>query len=275
MSHPTPTYRAIQVVEPGHLELTELPVRQPEPGHVRIRVEACGVCHSDSVTVEGVMPVAFPRVPGHEVVGRIDAVGQGVSGWAVGQRVGVGFLAGPCGTCGPCRDGDFVNCTSQPLTGVHMDGGYAEMLIARASGLVSIPPELDSADAAPLLCAGLTTFDALRDGGAGPGDLVAVLGIGGLGHLAVQYARSMGFKVAVVARGAEKREVALDLGAHFYIDSLAQNASLELIGLGGARLILATAGDALAMSDVIAGLRAGQWLFSASQDNHLQCRPPR
>jgi propanol-preferring alcohol dehydrogenase len=174
------TYRAVQAVGPGRLELTKKPVQAAGPGQVRIRVEACGVCHSDIATVEGVFPIAWPRVPGHEVVGRIDELGSGVQGWAVGQRVGVGFLGGPCGYCEFCRGGDLVNCRNQEQTGIQHDGGYAEVMIAKASGLVSVPDDLPSAEAAPLLCAGITTFSALRNSPARAGDLVAVLGIGGL-----------------------------------------------------------------------------------------------
>src|SRR5215469_12943630 len=194
------TYRAIQVAKPGEFGAVMKPLVDPGPGQVRIRVDACGVCHSDSGTVEAVFPINWPRVPGHEVVGRIDAVGSGVRGWDVGQRVGVGFLGGPCGYCEFCRNGDLVNCKNQEYTGIHSDGGYAEVMIAKATGLVRIPDDLSSVDAAPLLCAGLTTFNALRNGPAKAGDLVAVLGIGGLGHLAVQYARHMGFEVAAIAR---------------------------------------------------------------------------
>src|SRR6202045_2264258 len=172
------TYKAVEVSAPGTLRAVERPVSEPGAGQVRIRVEACGVCHSDSATVDGLFPIAWPRVPGHEVVGRIDALGSGVQGWAVGQRVGVGFLGGSCGYCGFCRDGDLVNCRNQEYTGIHHDGGYAEVMIAKASGLVSIPDDLSSAVAAPLLCAGLTTFSALRNAPAKAGDLVAVLGIG-------------------------------------------------------------------------------------------------
>src|SRR4029077_18889952 len=180
------TYKAIQVSEPRKLNLVQLPTREPGPGQVRLRVEACGVCHSDAATVEGLFPIDWPRVPGHEVVERIDALGSGVQGWAVGQRVGVGFLGGSCGYCEFCRNGDLVNCRNQEYTGIHHDGGYAEVMIAKASGLVSIPDDLSSVDAAPLLCAGITTFSALRNAPAKAGDLVAVLGIGGLGHLGVQ-----------------------------------------------------------------------------------------
>src|SRR6202045_709991 len=213
------TYKAVEVSAPGTLRAVERPVSEPGAGQVRIRVEACGVCHSDSATVEALFPIHWPRVPGHEVVGRIDALGSGVQGWAVGQRVGVGFLAGFCGYCEFCRNGDLVNCRNQEYTGIHHDGGYAEVMIAKASGLVSIPDDLSSADAAPLLCAGLTTFSALRNAPAKAGDLVAVLGIGGLGHLGVQYARHMGFEVAAIGRGADMAILAKKLGAHHYIDS--------------------------------------------------------
>src|SRR6516165_9045132 len=195
------TYKAIEVQRPGGFSEVSKPLLDPGPGHVRIRVEACGVCHSDSGTVEGVFPIDWPRVPGHEVVGRIDALGSGVQGWAVGQRVGVGFLGGSCGYCEFCRGGDLVNCRNQEYTGIHHDGGYAEVMIARARGLMSITDSMSSADAAPLLCAGLTTFNALRNAPARAGDLVAVLGIGGLGHLGVQYARRMGFEVVAIGRG--------------------------------------------------------------------------
>src|SRR5215469_8166187 len=216
-------YRAIQVAKPGEFEAVMKPLVDPGPGQVRIRVEACGVCHSDSGTVEAVFPIDWPRVPGHEVVGRIDAIGSGVQGWTVGQRVGVGFLGGSCGYCEFCRNGDLVNCRNQEYTGIHHDGGYAEVMIAKASGLVSIPDDLSSVAAAPLLCAGLTTFSALRTAPAKAGDLVAVLGIGGLGHLGVQYARHMGFEVAAISRGVGTAELAKKLGAHHYIDSSASD----------------------------------------------------
>src|SRR5215468_4557379 len=206
-------YRAIQVTKPGKFATVVKPLVDPGPGQVRIRVEACGVCHSDSGTVEALFPINWPRVPGHEVVGRIDALGSNVQGWEISQRVGVGFLGGSCGYCEFCRNGDLVNCKNQEYSGIHRDGGYAEVMIAKASGLVSIPENLSSVDAAPLLCAGLTTFGALRNAPAKAGDLVAVLGIGGLGHLGVQYARHMGFEVAAIARGADKAELAKKLGA--------------------------------------------------------------
>ena len=251
------TYRAIHAVSPGKLELTEKPLLDPNPGHVRIRLEACGVCHSDAVTVEGAFPIEWPRVPGHEAVGRIDMVGAGVEGWKVGQRVGIGFLGGSCGNCGPCRNGDLVNCRNQAFSGVHHDGGYAEVMIAKASGLMSVPDDLSSVDAAPLLCAGLTTFSALRNAPARAGDLVAVLGIGGLGHLELQYARHMGFEVAAIGRGTGKAELARKLGAHHYIDSSAGSAADALLALGGAAVVLTTSSGGRAVSDTIQGLRPG------------------
>ena len=251
------TYRAIEVTRPGEFSEVKRPVQDPAPGQVRIRVEACGVCHSDSGTVDGLFPIVYPRVPGHEVVGRVDALGQGVQGWAVGQRVGVGFLAGSCGYCELCRNGDLVNCRNQEFTGIHHDGGYAEMMIAKASGLVSIPKDLSSADAARLLCAGLTTFSALRNAPARAGDLVAVLGIGGLGHLGVQYARHMGFEVAAIARGADKAELAKKLGAHHFIDSAATDAGAALQALGGAKVILVTASGGKTAAATFKGLRPG------------------
>jgi alcohol dehydrogenase, propanol-preferring len=251
------TYRAVQVVSPGKWELTSKPLVDPPFGHVRIRVEACGVCHSDSATVDGLFPIEWPRVPGHEVVGRIDALGDGVQGWAVGKRVGVGFLGGSCGYCEFCRSGDLVNCRNQEYTGIHRDGGYAEAITAKATGLVSVPDDLSSIDAAPLLCAGLTTFSALRNAPAKAGDLVAVLGIGGLGHLAVQYARHMGFEVAAIARGADKAELAKKLGAHHYIDSATTDPAAALQALGGAKVILITASGGKTVAASFRGLRPG------------------
>ena len=250
------TYRAIEVTKPGQLSLTRKPLREPGAGEVRIRVEACGVCHSDAATVDGLFPIEWPRVPGHEAVGRIDALGAGVLGWTLGQRVGVGFLAGSCSYCTPCRGGDLVNCKNQGYTGVHLDGGYAEVIIAKARGLMSIPEQLSSAQAAPLLCAGLTTFSALRNAPAKAGDLVAVLGIGGLGHLGIQYARHMGFEVAAIARGADKASLAKKLGAHHYIDSGASDPVEQLQALGGAQVILVTASSGSVVSETFKGLRA-------------------
>ncbi len=253
------TYSAIELSGPGKFSEVRKPLLDPGPNQVRIRVEACGVgvCHSDAATVEGLFPIVWPRVPGHEVVGRIDALGSGVQGWAVGQRVGVGFLAGFCGYCEFCRNGDLVNCRNQEYTGIHHDGGYAEVMIAKASGLVSIPDDLSSADAAPLLCAGITTFSALRNAPAKAGDLVAVLGIGGLGHLAVQYARHMGFEVAAIARGTNAAELARKLGAHHYIDSAATDPAAALQALGGAKVILITASGGKTVASTFKGLRPG------------------
>jgi len=251
------TYRAIELSGPGKFSEVRKPLFDPGPNQVRIRVEACGVCHSDSATVDGVFPIDWPRVPGHEVVGRIDALGSGVQGWTVGQRVGVGFLGGSCGYCEFCRNGDLVNCRNQEYTGIHHDGGYAEVMIAKASGLVLIPDDLSSAGAAPLLCAGITTFNALRNAPAKAGDLVAVLGIGGLGHLAVQYARHMGFEVVAIARGTGTAELAKKLGAHHYIDSAEMDPAAALQTLGGAKVILITASGGKTVAATFKGLRPG------------------
>jgi len=250
------SYRVVQATGPGKLALAERPLVEPQAGQVRIRVEACGICHTDVLAVQGVLPNAvFPRVPGHEVVGHIDALGTGVTGWKIGQRVGVGYLAGNCGQCAECRRGQFVQCQRQAITGTTTDGGYAEVMYALPTGLIAVPDELGAIDAAPLLCAGLTTFNALRGSQARAGDLVAVQGIGGLGHLAVQYARHMGFRVAAVARGEGKRELSVRLGAHVYIDSAASDPAQELQKLGGATVILATASNSKSISALFGGLR--------------------
>jgi propanol-preferring alcohol dehydrogenase len=249
------TYRAFEVTGSRKFELVEREVLEPPPGHVRLRVEVCGICHSDVVAVEGMRPdPSSPVVPGHEAVGVIDAVGPGVRTWQVGERVGVGFLNGHCGVCDFCRRGDFVNCQDQPQTGSDVDGGYAQMMIARASGLVRIPETLSSIEVAPLLCAGLTVFSALRQIDGGPGALVAVQGIGGLGHLAVQYADKLGFRVAAIARGTEKAELATQLGADHYIDSAAEDPGEALRRLGRAAAVIATAASGAAMSPLIPGL---------------------
>jgi D-arabinose 1-dehydrogenase-like Zn-dependent alcohol dehydrogenase len=257
------------------MDVVQRPLIDPPTGRVRLRVEACGICHTDSVTMDGLIPgIAYPRVPGHEVVGRIDALGEGVSGWKIGQRVGVGFLGGHCGVCTPCRRGDFVNCTNQPISGVHHDGGYAESMIAIPSGLASIPDDLGSADAAPLLCAGLTTYNALRHSTADPGDVVAVQGIGGLGHLGVQFAARMGFRVAAVARGAEKEPLARELGAHHYIDSQVGDPAAALQALGGAKVILATASDSKSMSALIGGLAPrGRMIVAGAGSSPIEVSP--
>ena len=250
------TMRAIQVpFAKGPLEIVERPIPEPSAGAVRIRVAACGVCHSDSVTRDGLMAgITYPRIPGHEVVGLIDAVGSGVAGWMKGQRVGVGWNGGYCGHCEPCRRGEFFACQNGATTGVTSDGGYAEYMVAPASAVVALPDALDAVEAAPLLCAGVTTFNALRNSGARPGDLVAIHGIGGLGHLGVQFAAKMGFHTVAIARGQDKQPLAKQLGANIYIDSQAQDPAAELLKLGGARVILATVTNANAMSTVIGGL---------------------
>src|SRR5258705_4136081 len=256
------TYRAVQAVAPGKLELVQKPFTEPPPGHVRVRVEACGVCHSDSATVEGVLPIQWPGVPGHEAVGRIDAIGEDVQGWTVGQRVGVGFLGGSCGYCEYCRDGDLVNCKNQSYTGVQQDGGYAESMIAKSSGLMSVPDELSSVDAAPLLCAGLTTFSALRNSPARAGDMVAIFGVGGLGHLGVQYARHMGFEVVGIDRGADRAELSKKLGANHYIDGSTSDVAKALEALGGASVVVATASGGKAVAAALGGLRRGGVVIS-------------
>ncbi len=237
------TYRALQVTAPGVLDLVHRPLIAPVAGQVRIRVAACGVCHSDSLAVEGILAVDYPRVPGHEVVGTIDAIGEGVQGWTVGQRVGVGYQGGTCGYCDSCRRGQFMTCENQLSTGLDYDGGYAEVMIAQANGLAAIPDGLSAAEAAPILCAGVTVFNGLRNSVARAGDLVAIQGVGGLGHLGIQYARKMGFRVAAIARGREKETLAKGFGAHHYIDSEGGDPVAAVRDLGGAKVILATAAD--------------------------------
>ena len=249
------TYQALQVTGEHNFHLVERELLDPEPGQVRIRIEACGVCHSDVLAVEGLRAdPSAPIVPGHEIVGVIDAIGPGVHAWHVGERVGVGFLGGHCGECDPCRRGDFVNCQHQPTTGTTVDGGYAEYTYARVNGLVRVPAELSSIDAAPLLCAGLTVLSALRRANAYPGALVAVQGIGGLGHLALQYAKHLGFEVAAIARGTDKEPLARQLGADHYLDSTVVDPATALKELGGAVAIVATAADGASMSPLLPGL---------------------
>lgn len=248
--------RAVQVSRPkGPLEMVERDIPEPLPGTVRIKVQACGICHSDSFTVEGIFPgIQYPRVPGHEAAGIIDVIGPNVKGWSVGQKVGVGWHGGHCGICDSCRRGDFVTCTYIKVPGIAYDGGYADYMIAPAEALALIPDELSPEDAGPLMCAGITTFNALRNSGALAGELVAILGIGGLGHLAVQYASKMGFKTVAIARGKDKEALAKKLGAHIYLDSQSQDVAAELMKLGGAKVILATVTNAEAMTRVINGL---------------------
>src|SRR6201988_1155935 len=251
------TYKAVEVSTPGVLRVVERPVSEPGPGQVRIRVEACGICHTDAATVMGSYPgLTLPRVPGHEVIGRIEALGAGVSRWKIGQRVGVGLIAGEDGVCEPCRRGDTVNCQNPVIPGITADGGYAEVMIAEARGIASIPDELSSAEAAPLLCAGITTYNALRNAGLRGGDVVAVQGIGGLGHLGVQFARRMGFRTVALGRGREKEKLATDLGAHIYVDTAVEDGSAVLQRLGGARAILATGTSGDAMGPLVSGLAA-------------------
>lgn len=250
------TMRAVQIAaKGGPLELVERPTPEPGRGEVRVRVEACGVCHSDSVAQQGLFPgIPYPITPGHEIAGVIDAVGEGVVGWSVGTRVGVGWFGGHCGHCDPCRRGFLIDCRNLRIPGINYDGGYAEAMVAPADALARIPDELSAVEAAPLLCAGVTTYHALRESGARPGDLVAILGIGGLGHLGVQFAAKMGFRTVAIARGAEKAPLARELGAHIYLDSQAQDVAAELTRLGGATTILATVTSGKAMSAVIPGL---------------------
>ena len=251
------TYKAVEVSAPGVLRVVERKISEPGAGQVRIRVEACGICHTDVATVTGTYPgLILPRVPGHEVVGRIEALGAGVSRWKIGQRVGVGLIAGEDGVCEPCRRGDMVNCQNPVVSGVTADGGYAEVMIAEARGIASIPDELGSAEAAPLLCAGITTYNALRNAGLRGGDLVAVQGIGGLGHLGIQFARQMGFHTVAIGRGGEKEKLAKDLGAHVYIDTAVDDSAALLQRMGGARAILATAPSGNAMGPLVSGLAA-------------------
>src|SRR6202050_4042033 len=248
--------KAVQVSKPGgNFEVVERPIPQPSRGHVRIKVEACGICHSDALVKEGLWPgLQYPRVPGHEIAGRIDAIGPDVTLWKPGQRVGVGWHGGHCFQCDPCRRGDFVLCKFEKITAIHFDGGYAEYVVVPAEAVASMPDDLKADEAAPLLCAGITVFNALRNSGARGGELVAVQGIGGLGHLGIQYARQMGFRTVAIGRGADKQALAKKLGAHEYIDTGASVPAEALQKLGGARVILATAPDSKSMSALVDGL---------------------
>lgn len=251
--------RAVQIGAAGSpLELVEKDVPEPGLGQVRVKVEACGICRGDNVTVAGLSPsLRYPRVPGHEIAGRIDALGAGVTGWTKGQRVGLGWFGGHCGTCEACRRGDFIACSKLEIPGIAYDGGYAEYMVAPQSSLASIPDDLASVDAAPLLCAGVTTFNALRHSGARAGSLVAVQGLGGLGHLGVQFAAKLGYETVAIARGWEKEPFAKKLGAKHYIDSDSEDIAARLKALGGAQLVLSTITDAKAMSRTIDGLGFG------------------
>jgi D-arabinose 1-dehydrogenase-like Zn-dependent alcohol dehydrogenase len=239
----------------GDFEIVEREIPEPGPGEVRIKVQACGVCHSDALTKEGWWPgIQYPRIPGHEVAGVVDALGAGVSAWKKGQRVGVGWHGGQDGTCISCRRGDFRNCSNVKIPGISYDGGYQQYMVAPVEALAALPESLSDVDAAPLMCAGITTYNALRHSGAMPGDLVAIQGIGGLGHLGVQFASKFGYKVAAIGRGPENAALAKKLGAHVYIDSKATKAAEELQKLGGAKVILATAPSSKAMSELFDGL---------------------
>ncbi|MFO1497965.1 MAG: alcohol dehydrogenase [Verrucomicrobiota bacterium] len=252
-----PKMRAAQVTRPnGPFELVEREIPAPGPGQVRVQVEACGICHSDALVKEGHWPgLQFPRVPGHEVVGVVDALGAGVTEWKLGQPVGVGWHGGHCGHCDACRRGDFFGCqVALQITGISFDGGYADYMVAPAIAMAAVPEQLAPVEAAPLMCAGITTYNALRHTSARPGDLVAVLGLGGLGHLAVQYAAKMGFKTVGIARGQDKEPLARRLGAHHYIDSQAEDPAAALQKLGGAKVILATVTAGAAMTAVHGGL---------------------
>jgi D-arabinose 1-dehydrogenase-like Zn-dependent alcohol dehydrogenase len=267
--------RVVQVSRPnGPFEIVERPIPEPGAGTVRIKVLACGICHSDSFTKEGAFPgIQYPRVPGHEVAGVVDAVGPGVADWKPGERVGVGWNGGYCGHCDPCRRGEFFACVTGQVTGITFDGGYGECLIAPASAVARMPAELPPADAAPLMCAGVTTFNALRNSGARPGDVVAVLGLGGLGHLGVQYAAKMGFHAVGIARGKDKEPLARKLGAASYIDNQAQDPAAELQKLGGAKVILATATSGEAMSAVQGGLAVNGTLLIVGAAPSMQVSP--
>src|SRR5213593_3405315 len=267
--------RVVQVSQPGGpFEIVERPIPEPGEGSVRIRVEACGICHSDSITKDGHYPgIQYPRVPGHEVAGVIDAAGTGTPGWQPGQRVGVGWNGGYCGHCDYCRRGEFFACVTHQVTGVTYDGGYAEYMIAPASAVALMPTELRAVEAAPLMCAGVTTFNALRNAGARSGDVVAVLGLGGLGHLGVQYAAKMGFRTVGIARGKDKEPLARQLGASVYVDSQAQDPAAALHALGGARVVLATVTNGPAMSAALGGLGVNGTLMILGAPESLEASP--
>jgi D-arabinose 1-dehydrogenase-like Zn-dependent alcohol dehydrogenase len=263
----------VQVSKPnGPFEIVERDIPEPGAAQVRIKVQACGICHSDSMMKEGLFPgIQYPRVPGHEVAGIIDAVGDNVTEWKIGQRVGVGWHGGQCGHCESCRRGDFFACRYVQTTGFTYDGGYAEYMIASIQALALIPDQLSATEAAPLMCAGITTYNALRNSGARVGDVVAVLGVGGLGHLGIQFAAKMGFKTVAIARGKDKEEMVKKLGAIHYIDSQSQNAVEELAKIGGAKVILGTVPSGKAMSAVLGGLGVnGKLVIIGASDEPLQ-----
>lgn len=271
-----PKMKVAVVPRPGaDFDFTEREIPLPGPGQARVHVQACGICFSDHLTKDGLFPgIQYPRVPGHEVAGVIDEIGPGVSSWKKGQRVGVGWHAGHDFTCPACREGDFVNCANEKIAGIHLDGGYQEYMVVGAEALAAIPDALGPAEAAPLLCAGITTFNALRHSGAMPGDLVAIQGIGGLGHLGVQFAAKSGYNVVAVGRGSENAALAKKLGAAVYIDSKASDAAQELQKLGGAKVILATAPNSKSMSDLFAGLgRNGKMIVIGVEAAPIEISP--
>jgi D-arabinose 1-dehydrogenase-like Zn-dependent alcohol dehydrogenase len=268
--------KVVQVNKPGGaFEAVERPTPQPDRGQVRIKVEACGICHSDVLVKEGYWPgIQYPRVPGHEIAGRIDAVGEGVTIWKTGQRVGVGWHGGHCFVCDPCRRGEFILCKFEKITGISFDGGYAEYVIAPSEALAAIPEGLKAEEAAPLLCAGITTFNSLRHSGATSGQTVAVQGIGGLGHLGIQYARQMGFRTIAIGRGADKKALAQKLGAHEYIDTDTGAPADALQKLGGANVIVATAPDSKSISALVDGLAPdGKLLVIGATQDSLTVTP--
>ena len=270
------TMKAVQVSKAGgSFEIVEREIPQPGPMQVRIKVQACGICHSDALVKEGYWPgIKYPRVPGHEVAGVIDEIGAGVTIWKKGQKVGVGWHGGHCFECDACRRGDFISCQNEKITGISYDGGYAEYMIAPEEAVAAMPDGLSADEAAPLLCAGITTFNALRNAGARPGDVVAVQGIGGLGHLGVQYASKMGFHTVAIGRGGDKEALAKKLGADRYIDSSATDAAGELKKLGGARIILATAPDSKTIASVVDGLSVnGKLLIVAAPGEPMLVNP--
>jgi alcohol dehydrogenase len=271
-----PKMRAVQIPKPkGSFEIVEREIPEPTQGTVRIKVQACGICHSDSVVKDGLFPgIQYPRVPGHEVIGVVDAVGQGVARWKVGQRVGVGWHGGHCGYCDSCSRGDFFACqTSTLICGLSFDGGYADYMIAPTESVAAVPDELSAVEAAPLMCAGITTFNCLRNSDARAGDVVAVLGLGGLGHLGVQFAAKMGFRTVGIARGKDKEALARKLGAHHYIDSQSQDPAAELLKFGGAKVIVATVTNAEAMSAVAGGLAVNGTLMLIGAVPTMQIAP--
>jgi D-arabinose 1-dehydrogenase-like Zn-dependent alcohol dehydrogenase len=268
--------RSVQVSKPnGSFELVEREIPEPGDRKVRIKIQACGICHGDSVTKDGLFPgIQYPRVPGHEIAGVIDAVGNDVTEWKIGQRVGVDWHGGHCGHCESCRRGDFLACRYAQVPGITFDGGYADHMIAPTEALASIPDELSATEAAPLMCAGITTYNALRNSGARVGDVVAILGIGGLGHLGIQFAAKMGFNTIAIGRGKDKEELVKKLGARHYIDSKSQNPVEELVKLGGAKIILGTVPSGKAMSEVLGGLAVnGKLIMIGASDEPLEVSP--